>query len=156
MSLFQFEQDFADSLRCIPMSVRLKLDLCGIKLKLHQWAQFSTAQKQQCVDWPYQAAQDMEQFGSYLRQLIHTVCGEKVKEFTPEPEPEWKDSGRIPLSVQQKAEEIQVQITPEFWKDLQDIQRFALMKLSRSSHENKNFLPALQEFGLKPESLNVK
>ncbi|MEN9226581.1 MAG: nitrate reductase associated protein [Thermostichus sp. HHBFW_bins_43] len=156
MSLFQFEQDFADSLRCIPMSVRLKLDLCGVKLKLHQWARFSAAQKQQCVDWPDQTAQDIEQFGSYLRQLIHTVCREEAKEFMPELEPEWENTERIPLSVQQKAEEIQVQITLEFWRRLQNIQRFALIKLSRSNHENKNFLPALQEFGLKPEGLNVK
>jgi hypothetical protein len=26
--LFKFESDFVDSLRCIPMVVRLKLDLC--------------------------------------------------------------------------------------------------------------------------------
>ncbi|WP_439648941.1 nitrate reductase associated protein [Leptolyngbya ohadii] len=28
------------------------------------------------------------------------------------------------------------------------MQRFALIKLSRSQHENKNFLPALREFNL--------
>jgi len=33
---FEFEADFVDSLRCIPMHVRLKLDTC-IKLKLAQW-----------------------------------------------------------------------------------------------------------------------
>jgi len=31
---FQFEADFVDSLRCIPMQVRFKLATCGIKLKL--------------------------------------------------------------------------------------------------------------------------
>ncbi|MEN9210118.1 MAG: nitrate reductase associated protein [Thermostichus sp. DG02_2_bins_29] len=40
-------------------------------------------------------------------------------------------------------------ISLDFWKNLEDLQRFALIKLSRSNHENKNFLPALQEFGLK-------
>ncbi|WP_414520046.1 nitrate reductase associated protein [Synechococcus sp. H55.10] len=52
------------------------------------------------------------------------------------------------MSVQQKAQDIGIQLTPDFWRSLQDIQRFALVKLSRSHHENKNFLPALQEFGL--------
>ncbi|MDA0674030.1 MAG: hypothetical protein O3C67_10055, partial [Cyanobacteria bacterium] len=28
------------------------------------------------------------------------------------------------------------------------LQRFALIKLSRPGHENRNFLPACQEFGL--------
>ncbi len=42
-----------------------------------------------------------------------------------------------------------IQLTPDFWRSLQDIQRFALLKLRRSHHENKNFLLALREFGLK-------
>ncbi len=156
MSLFQFEQDFADSLRCIPMSVRLKLDLCGIKLKLHQWAKFSPEQKQECVNWPWQTPEDIEEFGSHLRQLIRSTCHEEAKEVYPEPQPEWQNTERIPQSVQEKAEELRIQITLDFWRNLQDIQRFALIKLSRSNHENKNFLPALQEFGLKTESLKAK
>jgi hypothetical protein len=43
-------------------------------------------------------------------------------------------------------------ITIEAWKDLSILQRFALIKLSRPSHENKNFLSALAEFNLVPKS----
>lgn len=32
---FQFEADFIQTLRCIPLSVRYKLDTCGVKLKLN-------------------------------------------------------------------------------------------------------------------------
>jgi Conserved nitrate reductase-associated protein (Nitr_red_assoc) len=32
------------------------------------------------------------------------------------------------------------------WATLTPDQRFALLKLSRSNHENRNFLPALKEF----------
>lgn len=35
--IFAFELDFGGTLRCIPMSVRLKLDQAGIKLSLKQW-----------------------------------------------------------------------------------------------------------------------
>ncbi|MGK7938235.1 MAG: nitrate reductase associated protein, partial [Xenococcaceae cyanobacterium] len=48
----------------------------------------------------------------------------------------------------QKASEVDVAITQEQWKSLTPLQRFALIKLSRPSHENKNFLPAAKEFGL--------
>ncbi len=34
--MFDFESDFVASLRCIPMCVRFKLDLCEIKLSLRQ------------------------------------------------------------------------------------------------------------------------
>ncbi|MGL4882951.1 MAG: nitrate reductase associated protein, partial [Waterburya sp.] len=44
--------------------------------------------------------------------------------------------------------ECQVNISKSQWLHLSAAQRFALIKLSRPSHENKNFLPALQEFGI--------
>jgi len=34
------------------------------------------------------------------------------------------------------------------WKNLNSLQRFALIKLTRGGHENENFIPALREFGL--------
>ncbi len=48
--------------------------------------------------------------------------------------------------VSAKAQELGVTISLAQWASLQPLQRFALIKLSRSSHENKNFLLALQEF----------
>jgi hypothetical protein len=47
---FQFESDFVASLRCIPMQVRFNLDTCGIKLKLHQWNQFTPGQREKLVE----------------------------------------------------------------------------------------------------------
>jgi hypothetical protein len=47
--LFEFEQDFVDSLRCIPMAVRFKLDLCGIKVSLRQWSRFTLADRSQML-----------------------------------------------------------------------------------------------------------
>ncbi|HIK21084.1 MAG TPA: nitrate reductase associated protein [Synechococcus sp. M44_DOE_062] len=149
MALFQFEQDFADSLRCIPMSLRLKLDLCGIKLKLHQWAKFPLEERWKCVYWPSESPQDLQEFRSYLRQLVRSTCHEEVQEIPIDPQPEWQNPHQIPTAVHQKTQDLGIQLTLDFWRNLQDIQRFALLKLSRSHHENKNFLPALQEFGLK-------
>ncbi|NET53376.1 MAG: hypothetical protein F6K09_33390 [Merismopedia sp. SIO2A8] len=49
---FQFEADFVNSLRCIPMQVRFKLDTCGIKLKLIQWHNFNQQERQALVEMP--------------------------------------------------------------------------------------------------------
>jgi hypothetical protein len=54
----------------------------------------------------------------------------------------------IPLSVVQHAQELNFAIAITQWQNLTPLQRFALIKLSTSNHENSNFLPALQEFGL--------
>ena len=55
----------------------------------------------------------------------------------------------VPSNTIEKAAEFGVTITAVQWAALTPLQRFALIKLSRPSHENKNFLPALKEFKLK-------
>ena len=47
---FEFEADFVESLRCIPMQVRFKLDTCGVKLKLHHWSLLNEGDRLQLVD----------------------------------------------------------------------------------------------------------
>ena len=143
---FQFEMDFASSLRCIPMRVRYKLDLCGIKLKLPQWNQFSTEDRQKLLGLPCQTPEEVQTYRQTLQRLVKDVTGEIATDLPVEAHPDWENDSKIPDSVDQKAREMKVSLTVEQWSKLTPIQRFALIKLSRSSHENKNFVPALEEF----------
>jgi len=145
---FQFEADFVDSLRCIPMQVRFKLDTCGIKLKLSDWNHFSAAERQTLVEQPCNTASEIQAYKEFLQRLVQQYSGTPAPELPLESHPAWMDSTNIPPSLQQKAEEVGVKITLPQWAALTSLQRFALIKLSRSSHENKNFLPALKEFHL--------
>ena len=143
---FQFEADFVDSLRCIPMQVRHKLDTCGIKLKLHQWSKFTASDRQLLVELPCETVEEVEGYRDRLRQLVEARSGEVAKDLPIDPEPDWEKRATIPGSVMQKAEEVGITFTLQHWQALTTIQRFALIKLSRSNHENHNFLPALKEF----------
>lgn len=149
---FQFEADFVDSLRCIPMQVRFKLDTCGIKLKLSHWHQFDSKERQALVDIPCTTQEDVQAYREFLRQLVLEHTGVPAVDLPVEADPAWMDETAIPKNVQDKAEEIRVTITPNQWTALTPLQRFALIKLSRPSHENKNFLPALREFHLASDS----
>ena len=143
---FQFEMDFASSLRCIPMQVRYRLDLCGIKLKLPQWNQFSTEDRQKLLDLPCQTPDEVKTYRETLQKLVQEVTGETATDLPVDAHPDWENDAKIPDSVSQKAIEMQVSLTVEQWSKLRPIQRFVLIKLSRSSHENRNFIPALEEF----------
>ena len=68
--LFQFEQDFVDSLRCIPMLVRLKLDTCGVKLKLVHWNQFNTDERRSLLEIPCSTSDEIENYRQFLQNLI--------------------------------------------------------------------------------------
>jgi hypothetical protein len=148
MNFFQFEADFVDSLRCIPMQVRFKLDTCGIKLKLSHWSHFSPTDRQTLVEQPCTTKTEIQAYREFLQQLVKKYSDAPADELPVEPHPAWMDATTIPLILQEKAEEIGVNITLQQWVALTPLQRFTLIKLSRPSHENKNFLPAVQEFHL--------
>ena len=145
---FQFEADFVESLRCIPMGVRLKLDTCGVKLKLSHWHQFSPGECQSLVDMPCTKPQEIAAYREFLQSLVVEKTGTPAKELPIEENPPWLIADTVPEDTQKQAQEFNVEITVQQWEKLSPLQRFALIKLSRPGHENRNFYPALQEFQL--------
>jgi hypothetical protein len=146
--LFGFEADFVESLRCIPMQLRYKLDTCGIKLRLSEWNQLTLAERTALVESPCSTITEIQSYQQYLQQLILAHTGKPATQLTIEPHPPWLDSTNIPISVQEKSQAIGVTITLSKWRILTPLQRFALIKLSLSGHENKNFPAAMREFDL--------
>jgi hypothetical protein len=145
---FQFEADFVASLRCIPMQVRFKLDTCGVKLKLHQWSCFDADDRQALVNRPCHTPEEIQDYHDWLHGVILQRSGEQATDLAIEPYPDWLNESVIPESVLSKARSVEQSLAVEQWRSLSPLQRFALIKLSRSNHENTNFLPALHEFGL--------
>lgn len=147
-NFFQFEADFVESLRCIPMPVRMKLDTCGVKLKLSHWHQLNQQERQALVSLPCTTLEESKTYREFLQNLLLEKIGEQAQELPIDPNPLWTDVATIPIEVQEKAAEFRIKIAIQEWGKLTSLQRFALIKLSRPSHENLNFLPALKEFNL--------
>ncbi|BAZ38999.1 hypothetical protein NIES4101_49490 [Calothrix sp. NIES-4101] len=147
-NFFIFEADFVDSLRCIPMQVRYNLDTCGIKLKLADWNQMNSDERQALADMQCTNEEEVQAYRKYLQNLILQHTGKTASELPIEQYPDWLNTNKIPEEIQKKASEFSVRITQQQWRDLSPLQRFALIKLSRSGHENKNFPQALKEFNL--------
>ena len=61
---FAFEQDFIGTWRCIPLCVRRKLDLVGVKLKLSHWLALSQRQRQRPCG-----------LAGYAAEASRTSCG---------------------------------------------------------------------------------
>jgi hypothetical protein len=147
MTFFQFEADFVESLRCIPMLVRYKLDICGIKLKLNQWNQFTPHDRQTLVIMPCSTEAEITFYRDILSRMIKETTGELATELPVDPYPMWDWTDRVPDVAIEQAKNLGVDISPKQWEQLTALQRFALTKLAQSSHEKSNFLPALKEFG---------
>ncbi|TAD80368.1 MAG: nitrate reductase associated protein [Oscillatoriales cyanobacterium] len=144
---FEFEMDFVEGLRCIPMVVRYRLDTIGIKLKLVHWNQLTESERLQLVDWPCETAVEQTAYRDRLRQLVAGRLGDVPKDLLIEASPLWESSA-VPEGVATKVAEEGMTLSSEAWRSLTVLQRFALIKLSRAGHENRNFPIALREFGL--------
>ena len=145
---FEFEADFVEELRCIPMQVRYKLDTCGIKLKLQHWHSFSTHQRQKLIDLPCSTIAEIKDYRDNLRSQVWQNLHTYPNDLPIDQNPAWLQTDLMPDTVLQHLKELNLGISISQWQKLTPLQRFALIKLSTSDHENSNFLPALQEFEL--------
>jgi hypothetical protein len=147
---FQFEQDFMeDNIRCIPMIVRFKLDACGIKLKLKEWSKMTLEEREQLAVLPTETPYHLHFYAHYLESLVLTHTGQEATKLSSEKTSSaWSVTDRVPPELQARLAEEKMQLTLDQWNSLSVLQRFALIKLSRPGHENKNFPRAMMEFGI--------
>ena len=146
---FDFEEDFVEkNMRCIPMTVRFKMDATGIKLKLHEWSKFSSAERIALALKPAETNEEAALYNQYLSALIKEYTGNEASVIPVNEKPEWADTENIPAILQQKAKEFNINISIAQWQSFTNLQRFALSKLCRPGHENRNFPKAIVEFGL--------
>ena len=145
---FAFESDFVNTLKCVPMIVRYKLDNCGIKLKLSEWAKFNLKDKETLAYLSCYTHAEIENYGLFVKQLVweYFECEAGLLFSVND---SWNNINEVPEEVQRKAMEWECPvITLKNWIEIGMLQRFALVKLSRSGHEGRNFPIALAEFGI--------
>jgi hypothetical protein len=147
--VFAFELDFGGTLRCIPMSVRMKLDQAGIKLSLKQWNKLPEDARRQLVAKPCVENEQIELYRHYLLSLVETFTESSPELASVEASPPWTDVAVVPARIVAWARQIDVAPpSPQQWRALTPLQRFALFKLTRPGHSNENFIPAMREFSV--------
>lgn len=141
---FAFEADFMGSWRCIPLCVRRKLDLAGIKLKLRHWLNLDHRERQHLVDWP-DGPDGLRAFAAHLRQRTASMADGAVGELPIPQAPPWRRS-QPPGEVTAALAAMGHTMNQGQWQRLSELERFALCKLVRPGHDHHNLVHALAEF----------
>src|SRR5688572_2211254 len=138
-TIFQFETDFAGALYCIPMAVRRKLDLCGVKVSLKQWNRFTLEQREHLVARECDTVEDIDAYEREVVRLLEARAGDEPEFLDREAGAEWKDTSVVPQRLIDYSQERDVP-APSLaqWAALTELQRFALFKLTRPGHTNEN------------------
>jgi hypothetical protein len=144
---FRFEEDFTASLRCIPMAVRRKLDLAGVKLRLAHWTALDRQERQRLLDWPDQE-QDVQALRLWLLERTAALPEGPARCLPQAIAEPWQQQDCWPEVVLRSAEQLGLALRPGGWQTLEELQRFALVKLSHPGHEHRNLPLALGEFDL--------
>ena len=144
---FAFEADFSGDLRCLPMAVRRKLDLAGVKLKLVHWHGLQPLERQRLLEWPDDLAA-LQALRDWLLERSRQLPEGPAKPLEPALGCDWQQGEQLPAVLAAACEQLALPLRPGAWTDLQELQRFALVKLSHPGHEHRNLPRALQEFGV--------
>ncbi len=144
---FGFEADFVADLRCLPMAVRRKLDLAGVKLRLQQWNALAPQERSRLLAWSDDPTA-IEAMRGWLLARSAELPGGPARTMPAAVDTAWQRGDTPPDELIRSCTELGLAWRPEQWPALAELQRFALVKLSHPGHEHRNLPRALAEFGL--------
>lgn len=146
---FKFEEEIYSKLQGIPMSTHYKLDRVGLKIGVKTWNRFSAEEKQVLCHLSVRSQGEMECYKEYLLYLLNRLK-EKPEWLDPETgkkeKAQWENLSRIPESVYLKVLSLKSLMTPVEWIRLDDLERYALFRLSLEKYSDVLFGKALEEF----------
>jgi hypothetical protein len=144
MRKFQFEKEVYESLSCLPMVARRKLDELGIKIGLEQWQQLGRGERLMICHAPTASDEEAEALRLFIDETL-AKFGSKPKSLPEEKRQGLKPPASVPPRLVESAQKSGVALTQSAWAALDDDQRYALIKLGveKQSHKLK---AALDEF----------
>lgn len=145
--VFAFEADFAGDLRCLPMAVRRKLDLAGVKLKLVHWHGLTVEERQRLLAWPDDGP-SLAALRQWLLERGPSLPQGPARPMPPAVDADWQRLEALPEALDSSCRELGITLRANAWSGLDELQRFALVKLSHPGHEHRNLPRALAEFAL--------
>jgi hypothetical protein len=143
--IFGFEQSFADDLRFMPLSIRYRLDLAGLKLKLEDWLRIPMGSRERLLRMPVGGEKEVASFREEMLGIAATNGCRVPADVMPLGREAWEGKGGIPDKVREACGRIGAEAVREEWERLPDFRRYALYKLACSEREPGAFAAAHRE-----------
>lgn len=140
-NLFGFEEsDFGD-LHWIPLAMRFRLDVCGLKLPLISWQTLPLSERIGLLDYPFGRDDQKTLWSLLLKQALALYGLEEPNILEP-----WIDLENIPADVLKKLEDFGCSLSEIAWQGLKPLQRYSLCKIARGKQADRYLFSAYREF----------
>ena len=143
---YRHESDIYPSLSRIPLDVRMKLDVTGIKISLKDWLAFSIEERTVLCHLPIETEEERQAFTSYLDFLSRRYL-RRARRGQPRPSAALSGTVRTkcPGRSLAKASRRLHPVTVEEWRRWKSYQRYALYKTALSKSDPEQFFAVLKE-----------
>ncbi|HVO92580.1 MAG TPA: nitrate reductase associated protein [Terriglobales bacterium] len=141
---FRYESEYYPSLSRLPLDVRRKLDIVGIKISLKDWLAFSLEERIALCHLPVEQADEQQAFHAYLDFLSRKYLGGPAKKTEPLSVALW-NTASVPEPVVSKSAESNAVVTAQEWAQWQTQDRYALFKTATSTSQPEAFAQVVDE-----------
>lgn len=130
---FDFEEETYATLACIPLAVRRKLDLAGLKISLAGWQSLPRADRLALCHLPVDGDGDLEVYREVLRGFAERA-GAPLTEL-PEVTPAAWGIDAVPLRVAERVSALGRELPTSRWRLLDEETRYCLWKYSTTKDD---------------------
>jgi hypothetical protein len=145
---FRFEDEVHESLQCVPMAVRRKLDRVGLKVGLEQWKSLDLGERLAICHLPVASSEECDALGIFIREAMKRRFGVEPKILTDAQRASAEPPTTPPTRVVSHARGAGFDLSAAAWSRLDADERFALMKMGDAETPSHNLAPALKEFAV--------
>jgi hypothetical protein len=143
---FEFEADIYQSLSCVPMAARRKLDRLGLKIGLEQWQQLGRGERLMICHAPAGSPEECDALKVFIHEATLARSGSLPRQLAPEHRQSAEPPTEPPPRLVANANSLGVTLTQHEWERLDDDERYALVKLGTTERPSHNLKTALAEF----------
>ena len=145
---FKFEDEMHESLQCVPMAVRRKLDRVGLKIGLAQWKELDRGERLAICHLPVDSSEECDALGVFIREAMTRRFGVEPKSLTDAQRASAEPPAAPPDRVVSHARAAGFDLSDAAWSRLDGDERFALLKMGDAEKPSHNLGAALKEFAV--------
>jgi len=147
---FKFEDEMHESLQCVPMAVRRKLDRVGLKVGLEQWKALDRGERLAICHIPADSGEECDALACFIREAMMRRFGVEPKQLSASQRASAEPPVSPPDQLVTHARGAGFDLNGAVWGRLDADERFALMKMGDVAQASHNLAAALKEFGVPP------